>query len=98
MVWDDFWLHSGEGHPAEIEAFKANALDKVLRLRNHPCIALWCGANESRPLKEIDDFLRATVAKEDGRLYKSSSNQDGLSGSSPWTNRPPRFHFETSLG
>ncbi len=98
MVWDDFWLHSGEGHPAEIEAFKANALDKVLRLRNHPCIALWCGANESRPLKEIDDFLRATVAREDGRLYKSSSNQDGLSGSSPWTNRPPRFHFETSLG
>ncbi|MDO5447757.1 MAG: discoidin domain-containing protein, partial [Prevotellaceae bacterium] len=100
MAWDDFWLHSGEGHPDEIDAFKKNALDKVRRLRNHPCIALWCGANESRPLKEIDTYLREIVAKEDhsDRLYKASSNQDGLSGSSPWTNRPPRFHFETSLG
>jgi hypothetical protein len=98
MVWEDFWIHAGEGEIIEPEAFKKNALDKVLRLRNHPCIALWCGANETHPVPDIDNFLRKTVAEFDhsDRHYKSCSNQDGLSGSGPWANRPPRHHFETS--
>jgi hypothetical protein len=29
-------------------------------------------------------------------MYKSSSNQDGLSGSGWWGNRPPKEHFENS--
>ena len=38
------------------------------------------------------------IAKEDhnDRMYKSCSNQDGLSGSGWWGNQPPRHHFETS--
>ena len=38
------------------------------------------------------------IAKEDNndRMYKSCSNQDGLSGSGWWGNQPPRHHFETS--
>lgn len=97
MVWNDFWIHAGEGEIIEPEAFKENARDKVVRLRNHPCIALWCGANETHPVKDIDDYLRKIVAEEDhnDRHYKSCSNQDGLSGSGPWANRPPRYHFET---
>ena len=98
MVWDDFWIHAGEGEIIEPDAFKANALDKVKRLRNHPCIALWCGANETHPVEDIDSYLRKIVAEYDhnDRHYKSCSNQDGLSGSGPWANRPPRHHFETS--
>lgn len=98
MVWNDFWIHAGEGEIIEPDAFKANARDKVIRLRNHPCIALWCGANETHPVKDIDDYLRKIVEEEDhgDRHYKACSNQDGLSGSGPWANRPPRHHYETS--
>lgn len=98
MVWNDFWLYVAFNDVAEPEAFKANALDKVRRLRNHPSIALWCGANETHPTKELDDYLIAMVAREDrnDRMYKSCSNQDGLSGSGWWGNQPPRHHFDTS--
>ncbi len=98
MVWNDFWLYVAYNDVAQPEAFKANALDKVRRLRNHPSIALWCGANETHPAKELDDYLRQMVAEEDAgdRMYKSCSNQDGLSGSGWWGNQPPRHHFETS--
>ncbi|WP_222840306.1 galactose-binding domain-containing protein [Echinicola rosea] len=98
MVWDDFWLYVAYNDVANDEDFKANALDKVKRLRNHPSIALWCGANETHPKPELDNYLRTIVAQEDhnDRMYKSSSNQDGLSGSGWWGNQPPKHHFETS--
>ena len=98
MVWDDFWLYVAYNDVAEPEAFKTNALDKVRRLRNHPSIALWCGANETHPKPELDNYLREMIAKEDNndRMYKSCSNKDGLSGSGWWGNQPPKHHFETS--
>lgn len=98
MVWDDFWLYVAYNDVADDEDFKANALDKVKRLRNHPSIALWCGANETHPKPELDHYLRSIVALEDhnDRMYKSSSNQDGLSGSGWWGNQPPKHHFESS--
>lgn len=98
MVWNDFWLYVAYNEVAQPEAFKANALDKVKRLRNHPSIAIWCGANETHPAPELDNYLRKMVAEEDNndRMYKSCSNQDGLSGSGWWGNQPPKHHFETS--
>ena len=98
MVWNDFWLYFSFNDVAEPEAFLANATDKVRRLRNHPSIALWCGANETHPSPYIDSALVGIVSREDhgDRLYKSCSNQDGLSGSGWWANQPPRHHFSTS--
>lgn len=98
MVWNDFWLYVAYNEVAQPEAFKANALDKVKRLRNHPSIALWCGANECHPPKELDDYMRKVVREEDhnDRMYKSCSNQDSLSGSGWWRYFPPKHHFETS--
>lgn len=98
MVWDDFWLYVAWNDVADHDAFKANARDKVRRLRNHPSITVWCGANETHPVADIDQALRMIVMEEDGndRLYKSCSNQDALSGSGWWKDLPPRHHFETS--
>lgn len=98
MVWDDFWIYVAYNNVAQPEAFKANALDKVRRLRNHASIALWCGANETHPNPDLDGYLREMIAREDNndRLYKSCSNKDGLSGSGWWANFPPKHHFETS--
>ncbi|MBZ5640759.1 MAG: ABC transporter permease, partial [Acidobacteriia bacterium] len=48
LVWQDF-MFSCTLYPAD-EAFLENvrqeAIDNVTRLRNHPCLALWCGNNE----------------------------------------------------
>lgn len=98
MVWDDFWLYVAYNDVAEHDSFKANAKDKVRRLRNHACIAVWCGANETHPVPDLDFYLRNLICEEDhnDRIYKSCSNQDALSGSGWWGNMPPRHHFETS--
>ncbi len=95
MVWDDFWMVFSYFGVSEKDVFKENARDKVLRLRNHPCIALWCGANETHPEEEIDGFLSDLIATEDGndRMYKPCSNDDGLSGSGWWMNRTPDDYF-----
>ena len=48
LVWQDF-MFSGSLYPNEIE-FKKNIKEEVreniIRLRRHPCIAIWCGNNE----------------------------------------------------
>ena len=48
MVWDDFWLNSNSNLPDDVFAFNMNAVEKIKRLRNHACIAVWCGDNEGR--------------------------------------------------
>lgn len=99
MVWNDFWLYVAWNDVVEHDAFKINARDKVRRLRNHASIAVWCGANETHPVPDIDQALRLIVMEEDGndRLYTSCSNQDAKSGSGWWKDMPPRHHFETSV-
>ncbi len=95
MVWDDFWIVFSYFGVSEKDVFKENALDKVRRLRNHPSIALWCGANECHPEDELDQYLANLIATEDGndRMYKPCSNDDGLSGSGWWMNRTPDDYF-----
>jgi len=47
-IWQDF-MFAGAMYPAEtdfIENIKQEAIDNILRLRKHKCIALWCGNNE----------------------------------------------------
>ena len=98
MVWNDFWLYVAYNDVADHDEFKANARDKVRRLRNHACIALWCGANETRPVDDIDKALRLIVMEEDAndRLYTSCSNQEAKSGSGWWKDMTPKHHFEGS--
>lgn len=48
LVWQDF-MFANSMYPATEEFHKnvaAEIDDNVKRLRNHPCIALWCGNNE----------------------------------------------------
>jgi len=95
MVWDDFWLNSHNNLPDDVFAFNKNAVEKIKRLRNHPCIAVWCGDNEGYPLPPLDGWLREDVKTFDAgdRLYHSISNSDNLSGSGPWTNFHPNWYF-----
>lgn len=48
LVWQDFMFACGlyPGKGAYLDNVKEEAKDNIIRLRNHPCIALWCGNNE----------------------------------------------------
>jgi beta-mannosidase len=48
LVWQDF-MFSCTLYPADgefLENVRAEAADNLKRLRNHPCLTLWCGNNE----------------------------------------------------
>lgn len=49
MVWHDFMFACSmyPGDDAFMQNVAAEATEQVKRLRNHPCIALWCGNNEN---------------------------------------------------
>ncbi len=48
LVWQDF-MFACNMYPGDsnfLESVKNEARDNIKRLRNHPCIAIWCGNNE----------------------------------------------------
>ncbi len=48
MVWQDF-MYACAMYPGDASFFdnaEKEAIENVKRLRNHPCIAVWCGNNE----------------------------------------------------
>lgn len=49
MVWQDFMFACSmyPGNPAFIENVREEADQQTKRLRNHACLALWCGNNEN---------------------------------------------------
>lgn len=49
LVWQDFMFACNlqPGNPEHLENIREEAEYNVIRLRNHPSIALWCGNNEN---------------------------------------------------
>lgn len=49
MVWQDFMFACSTYPmtPERLDNIRQEAIDNVVRLRNHPCIAIWCGNNEN---------------------------------------------------
>ncbi len=96
LIWDDFWLANPlDGpDPSDPARFIDNARDKILRYRNHPSIALWCGRNEGFPPSVIDDALESAVKDLDGtRRYQRSSADDGVHGRGPYRYQDPVLYY-----
>ena len=49
LIWQDFMFACSTYpmNPEMLENIRQEAADNLIRLRNHPCIALWCGNNEN---------------------------------------------------
>ncbi len=98
LVWNDFWdsTQNYNLEPADPALFLANAKDTILRFRNHPSIAVWCGRNEGVPPPIINEGLEKLIREVDGtRYYSASSNQVNLQNSGPYSYKPPSKFFTT---
>jgi hypothetical protein len=79
MVWDDFWLNNF-GPIDSLAIFKSNTIEKVKRLRDHPSVVIWCGANEGvpggNPEGPLNMAIKNAVKDNDGedRIYLARSN------------------------
>jgi hypothetical protein len=88
LVWNDFWLSTENYNlpPNDHKLFLENALDVIIRYRNHPSIVVWNPRNEGYAPRSIEEKLNEYVASYDGtRLYQANSRYMNLSNSGPWS-------------
>jgi len=98
LVWNDFWESTQNYNiePEDPQLFLDNARDTILRFRNHPSIAVWCGRNEGVPQPIINEGLAELVRLLDGtRYYSPSSNQIELQNSGPYKYTDPTLYYTT---
>ncbi len=95
MVWDDFWINSNPNLPYDLNVFNNNMIEKIKRVRNHPCLAVWCGDNESNPQPPLEGWMAENIKTFDGgdRYFQPNSHAGNLTGSGPWGAFDPRYYF-----
>jgi hypothetical protein len=100
LLWTEFW--EGDGlFPGQQNTgvFLTQARDTILRYRIHPCIVVWCGANESYPPAAVDTGLSQAVHQvAPGVLYHSNSAADGTSSGGPYQWVDPTQYFSGIWG
>jgi beta-mannosidase len=73
MVWQDF-MFACSMYPAD-STFVVNVIDEAdeitKRLRNHPCIALWCGNNENEEGWERWGWQTGLSDKQKAKLWRA---------------------------
>lgn len=102
LVWNDFWDSTQDDNiePDDSALFLRNARDTIIRFRNHPSLAVWCGRNEGVPAPATNEGLIHLIASLDGtRFYSASSNRINLHDSGPYKYQEPSEYFtHLSLG
>jgi beta-galactosidase/beta-glucuronidase len=96
LVWNDFWASTQNYNiePQDPALFLENARDTILRFRNHPSIAVWCGRNEGVPQPVLNEGLEELTRTLDGtRYYTPTSNQVNLQHSGPYRYVDPKLYF-----
>ncbi|WP_428957334.1 discoidin domain-containing protein [Streptomyces sp. cg35] len=97
LVWNDFW-NAWFLDPPNHALYLDHVRDTVRRYRSHPCIVVWCGANEGTPSGEIDQGARQAVTDEHpGVSYVSNSASGVVSGSGPYAWVDPKRYYSPDL-
>jgi hypothetical protein len=96
LIWNDFWetTQNYNLEPEDPALLLSNVRDTILRYRNHPSIAVWCGRNEGVPQAIVNQGMTDLVNSLDGtRYYSPSSNQINLQHSGPYRYMDPKLYF-----
>jgi hypothetical protein len=96
-----------KAYPDNHALFLASVTDQIKMLRNHPCLFLWCGGNETPPPADIGAALEKEILPrlDPGRFYldKSTSarlmtNSKGGTGDGPYgIMEPEKIFMERSF-
>jgi beta-mannosidase len=113
MVWDEFFQpyagldagrqrgETGETDITDVPLYLANAREKVLRMRNHACIVIWCGRNEGDPSPVVlANGLKQIMAELDpARTYHPNSDEGrGVKSGGPYSWQPPASYYGEGRG
>jgi beta-mannosidase len=88
LIWQDFMFACApypESDPNFVASVDAEVRFQIERLRNHPCMALWCGNNENQM---IHAFANAVAHRDDplpGDLYYSKLMPQAVTELDPTT-------------
>ncbi|MGA3171620.1 MAG: LamG-like jellyroll fold domain-containing protein [Chthoniobacteraceae bacterium] len=100
LVWNDFWLANTNcgPDPNNDNMFIANMQDYVIQKRNHPCLALYVGRNESPAPAAIETAMEAAMESGSGtldstRYYIPESNSSPVNSPGPYDNQTPAWYF-----
>ncbi|HLO59760.1 MAG TPA: discoidin domain-containing protein [Bacteroidales bacterium] len=96
MVWQDFCLaNPADGpDPNDPDLFNKNSEDVILKIRNHPSIALYVGRNEGNPPPAIDTVLSKLIAGlHPGIHYIPNSASGAVSGGGPYRALPVKDYY-----
>ena len=109
LVWQDF-MFACSMYPASgdfLQNIRQEAIDNVRRLRNHPCIALWCGNNEVQDAWFSWGWKQRSEQRGDGQAerlwdeYKElffKTLPEVVSEYAPQTDYQPSSPFATPVG
>jgi hypothetical protein len=96
LVWNDF-PNAWAMDPPDHKAYNDLAADTVLRYRIHPCVVVWCGANEGNPPAAIDKGMRDAVQSQaPGILYQNNSAGGIITGGGPYNWVAPEKYYDPS--
>lgn len=99
LLWDEFFQFNN-ADPGDLGLYMANCRDKILRYRNHPSVAVWCGRNENYPPPYLDDALRNALTELDPQRWYQSNSGGGRGANSggpyDWTTPTEYYLFSES--
>ncbi len=101
MVWQDFPIGNQDTPDFPQDVWEAQVVQNIFRLRNQPCLAVWCGGNEFNPYSfgnttSIGIIERNLDIFDKSRLFVRTTPDDGSMHSYPdmdpcWYNRSYKY-------
>lgn len=82
LVWQDFSVSNMTTEEWPQEVWEAQVVQNIMRIRNQPALALYCGGNESNPYHpgnaaSIGIFERSVIEFDGTRPYRRTSPDGG---------------------
>ena len=94
LVWQEFFLTADTVQPDDRALYLDNVAQQVKRIRNHPSVVHWCGANESTAIEGTEKLIRELTGTES---WMPQSECEGVHDGSPYFPvNPMRYYADTA--